>query len=46
MKRAANGSPLGYDAMLLAVEHVHRNFKAKTHFGVFGFRPHGIAPYE
>jgi hypothetical protein len=25
---------------LLAVGDVHRYFKAKTHFGVFGFGPH------
>lgn len=28
-----------------AIEHVHRDFKAKAHFGVFGFGPHGKAPY-
>jgi hypothetical protein len=28
----------------LAVEDVHRDFKAKAHFGVLGFGPHGEAP--
>jgi hypothetical protein len=30
--------------LLLAVGDVHRYFKAKTHFGEFGFGPHGVAP--
>jgi hypothetical protein len=31
---------------LLAVGDVHRYFKAKTHFGVFGFGPHGSNPHQ
>jgi hypothetical protein len=42
-KGLLESSPLGR-AVLLAVEHVHRDFKAKAHFGVFGFGPHGKAP--
>jgi hypothetical protein len=42
-KGLLESSPLGR-AVLLAVEHVHRDFKAKAHFGVFGFVPHGMAP--
>ncbi len=30
----------------LAIEHVHRDFKAKAHIGVFGFGPHSQAPSE
>jgi hypothetical protein len=42
-KGLLESSPLGR-AVLLAIEHVHRDFKAKAHFGVFGFGPHGKAP--
>ena len=31
---------------LLAVGDVHRDFKAKAHFGEFRFGPHGLAPQE
>jgi len=44
-KGLPGSSPLDL-AVLLAREHVHRDFKAKAHFGVFGFGPHGKAPYE
>jgi hypothetical protein len=44
-KRLLESSPLGL-AVLLAIEDVHRDFKAKAHFGVFGFGPHGEAPSE
>jgi hypothetical protein len=30
----------------LAVGDVHRYFKAKAHFGVFGFGPHGHFPFK
>jgi len=40
-KRAARKQPFVGLAVRLAIEHVHRYFKAKTHFGVFRFRPHG-----
>jgi hypothetical protein len=43
-KGLLESSPSGR-AVLLAIEHVHRDFKAKAHFGVFGFGPHGKAPY-
>ena len=43
-KKGCSKAALFDRAVLLAVEHVHRDFKAKTHFGVFGFGPHGKAP--
>jgi hypothetical protein len=42
-KGLLESSPSGR-AVLLAIEHVHRDFKAKAHFGVFGFGPHSKAP--
>jgi hypothetical protein len=44
-KRLLESSPSGL-AVLSAIEDVHRDFKAKAHFGVFGFGPHGEAPLE
>jgi hypothetical protein len=44
-KRLLESSPSGL-AVLSAIEDVHRDFKAKAHFGVFGFGPHGEAPSE
>jgi len=44
-KGLLESSPL-IRAVLLAVGDVHRHFKAKAHFGVFGFGPHGKAPYK
>jgi hypothetical protein len=44
-KRLLESSPLGL-AVQSASEDVHRDFKAKAHFGVFGFGPHGEAPSE
>ena len=44
-KRLLESSPSGL-AVLSAIEDVHRDFKAKAHFGVFVFGPHGEAPLE
>jgi hypothetical protein len=43
-KKGCSKAVLFDRAVLLAVEHVHRDFKAKAHFGVYGFGPHGKAP--
>jgi hypothetical protein len=43
-KKGCSKAALSGRAVLLAIEHVHRDFKAKAHFGVFGFGPHGKAP--
>jgi hypothetical protein len=44
-KRLLESSPSGL-AVLSAIADVHRDFKAKAHFGVFGLGPHGEAPSE
>jgi hypothetical protein len=43
-KKGCPQAAFSLSARFLAVEHVHRDFKTKAHFGVFGFRPHGKAP--
>ena len=44
-EKAARRQPFLYTNRKLAVGDVHRYFKAKTHFGEFGFGPHGLIPF-
>jgi hypothetical protein len=34
------------NTVLLAAGDVHRDFKAKAHFGKFGLGPHGVSPQK
>jgi len=43
-KRGCLSAAPFHKLIALAVGDVHRYFKAKTHFGVFGFHPHGYSP--
>jgi hypothetical protein len=43
-KKGCSKAALRVALCFLAIEHVHRDFKAKAHIGVFGFGPHGKAP--
>ena len=43
-KKGCSEAALRVALCFLAIEHVHCDFKAKAHFGVFGFGPHGKAP--